>query len=154
MLAWNMVVLNDPIYRSNEPWALELAQAAVRKVPNDGDFWSALGICFYRVGNWKEALVALEKSMELSGGGDSERWFFLAMAHWQLGDKKEARAWFRKARQWMAKNDPDSDELRVFRAEAAMLLETDKSFLFNNSIQSAVEWLGRKVIEWIHANIL
>jgi serine/threonine protein kinase len=154
LLAWHMAVLNNPRIRENEPWALELAQAAVELAPNDGDFWSVLGICHNRVGNWKESLSALEKAMELSGGGDSEEWFFVAMAHWQLGDKKEARTWFDKATEWMEKNDPDSGELRMFRDEAAALLEIDKPFRFHDSIRRAVEWLGQKVVDWINANII
>ena len=44
------------------------------------------------------------------------------MAHWQLGDKKQARQWYDKAVSWMDKNKPQDDELRRFRAEAEALL--------------------------------
>jgi hypothetical protein len=60
--------------------------------------------------------------MELRKGGDSHDWFFLAMTHWQLGAKDKARAWYDRAVQWMDKNQPDNEELRRFRAEAAELL--------------------------------
>jgi len=50
------------------------------------------------------------------------RIFVLAMAHWQLGHKKEARQWYDKAVQWMDMNKPQDEELRRFRAEAALLL--------------------------------
>ena len=33
-------------------------------------------------------------------------WFFLAMAHWQLGEKDKAREWYDQAVQWMDKNQP------------------------------------------------
>jgi hypothetical protein len=49
--------------------------------------------------------------------------FFLAMAHWQLGHKTEARQWYDRAVQWMEKNKPKDDELRRFRAEAAKLFQ-------------------------------
>ena len=59
--------------------------------------------------------------------GDSEDWFFLAMAHWQLGDKQAARKWYDQAVAWMDKNQPDNVELRRFRSEAEELLKiTDK----------------------------
>ena len=45
------------------------------------------------------------------------------MAHWQLGKKDKARAWYDRAVQWMNKNQPNNRELRRFRAEAAELLE-------------------------------
>ena len=69
-------------------------------------------------GDWKAAIAALEKSMELRKGGDSNDWFFLAMAHWQLGEKDKAREWYDRAVQWMDKNQPKNEELRRFRAEA------------------------------------
>ena len=61
--------------------------------------------------------------MELGNGGDSFDWFFLAMSHWQLGQKDKAREWYDRAAQWMDKNQPTDEELRRFRAEAAELLE-------------------------------
>jgi hypothetical protein len=56
-------------------------------------------------------------------GGDAGQWFFLAMAHRQVGEKDKAREWYDKAVEWMDKNEPKNDELRRFRAEAAELLE-------------------------------
>jgi uncharacterized protein HemY len=82
-----------------------------------------VGVAHYRTGDWKAATLALEKSMQLRKGGDSFDWFFLAMAHWQLGAKDKARAWYDRAVQWMDKNQPKSKELRRFRAEASQLLE-------------------------------
>ena len=60
--------------------------------------------------------------MELRKGGDSNDWFFLAMAHWQLSDKEQARKWYDQAVEWMEKNKPEDEELLRFRAEAAALL--------------------------------
>jgi hypothetical protein len=65
--------------------------------------------------------------MALRKGGDSFAWFFLAMAHWQRGDKKQARQWYDTAVRWMEKNKPQDDELRRFRAEAAALLGVEDS---------------------------
>ena len=79
----------------------------------------------YRAGEWKAAIVALEKSMALRKGGDSFDWFFLAMAHWQLGEKEEARKWYDRAVVWMDKNRPKDEELRRFREEAAKLLKVE-----------------------------
>jgi hypothetical protein len=60
--------------------------------------------------------------MEVRKGGDSNDWFFLAMAKWRLNEKDEARKWFRKAVGWMEKNQPKNEELRRFRVEAGALL--------------------------------
>ena len=63
--------------------------------------------------------------MELRDG-DSFNWFFLAMAHWQVGEKDKARQWYAKAVAWMDKNKPTDAELTRFRAEAKALLESKK----------------------------
>ena len=82
-----------------------------------------LGVAYYRSGRWEEAIEALSTSMDLlHGQSDGFNTFFLAMAHWQLGHKDEARRWSDRAVQWMAKNGANNDELRRFRAEAAALL--------------------------------
>jgi tetratricopeptide (TPR) repeat protein len=44
------------------------------------------------------------------------------MAHWQQGEKEQARKWYAAALVWAEKWNPRSDELRRFRAEAASLL--------------------------------
>ena len=60
--------------------------------------------------------------MELSSGGDSRHWFFLGMAHWQIGDKDDARKWYDRAVNGLRKNLPTYHELRRFRAEAEELM--------------------------------
>jgi hypothetical protein len=60
--------------------------------------------------------------MELRNGGDAFDWYFLALAHWQLGHKDDARTWNEKAVSWMDNNQPENKELLRFRAEAAELL--------------------------------
>ncbi len=74
--------------------------------------------------DWKAAIEALQKSAALYKGDFlSINGFFLAMAHWQLGHKDEARDWYDKSVQWMEKNRPDDQELIRFRAQAAALLD-------------------------------
>ena len=91
-------------------------------IPKSGIFVNTLGVAFYRAGNWKQAIAVLTRSMELRQGGDRFDWFFLAMAHWELGHKDESRQWYERAVTWMEKHRPNDDELRRFRAEAAGLL--------------------------------
>jgi tetratricopeptide (TPR) repeat protein len=84
---------------------------------------NTLGVAQYRSGNWNAAAETLTKSMELAQGDLlSFSAFFLAMAHWQLGEKEKARDWYDKAATWMDGNIPDHEELGRFRAEAAELL--------------------------------
>jgi tetratricopeptide (TPR) repeat protein len=120
-LAWLLATCHDTHFRDADQ-AVRLATKAVELAPNVGNLWNTLGVANYRAGKWKTAIGALEKSMALRKGGDSADWFFLGMAHWQLNEKKKARAWYDKAVQWMEKHQPKNEQLRRFRAEAAKLL--------------------------------
>jgi tetratricopeptide (TPR) repeat protein len=101
---------------------VELAKKAVELAPGQGLYWNTLGVAHYRAGDWEAAIAALDKAKQLHNGGDIYDWFFLAMTHWQLAHKEEARKWFDKAVEWMEKNRPSDEDLRRFRAEAAELL--------------------------------
>jgi tetratricopeptide (TPR) repeat protein len=121
-LAWLFATCPDPRFRDSGT-ALRFAQKAVELAPTVGNHWNTLGAAHYRAGEWKAAVEALSKSDELLKGQKlGFRAFFLAMAHWQLGEKDKARQWYEKAVQWMEKNLPKNEELRRFRAEAAELL--------------------------------
>jgi uncharacterized protein HemY len=102
--------------------AVEAARKAIALVPNQGWYWNTLGVAHYRAGDWKAAAAALEKSVALRNGGDSFDWFFLAMTHWRLDQKDQARKRYDEAVRWMEKHQPANKELRNFRSEAAKLL--------------------------------
>jgi serine/threonine protein kinase/tetratricopeptide (TPR) repeat protein len=102
--------------------ALSLAQETAELAPKNGMFWRTLGVAHYRTGNWTAARGALEKSIQL-GFQRSSSFFFLAMAHWRLGEKDKARGWYDRAVRWMDRNQPKSEDLRRFRAEAEELLK-------------------------------
>lgn len=102
--------------------AVSLAKKVIELKPLDGAGWNTLGVAQYRAGDWPAAVEALTKSTELRDGGDAFDWFFLAMAHWQLGDKELARKWYGQAIGRMEKKQPSDDELEQFRAEADELL--------------------------------
>jgi len=107
--------------------ALAWAQKAVERFPNAA-VWNTLGVAQYRVGDWQQCIGSLKKSEELAPGQNlAFNAFFLAMAHWQLANKDEARQAYDQAIEWMAKNAPHDDELRRFRAEAEQLVGVQKS---------------------------
>jgi tetratricopeptide (TPR) repeat protein len=120
--AWNVVGSSNatPVVAKT---CVPLAKRAVELAPAAGHIWNTLGVAHYRAGNWKEAVAALDNSMELSAGGEALNWFFLAMAHWQLGNKERARKWYTPAILWMHQRQSTDAELRQFRAEAAALLK-------------------------------
>ena len=120
-LAWFLANAADPDLRQPAQ-AVELATKAVELAPKEGAMWNTLGVARYRNGQWKEAITALEKSVELGKRGGASDWLFLAMAHWQVGNKEEARRWYDKAIEWMEKRKSKNEELLRFRAEAEELL--------------------------------
>jgi tetratricopeptide (TPR) repeat protein len=125
-LAWFLVTIPEPGLR-DAALAVRLAKKAVTVQPESAHCWNTLGVAHYRNGDDKAAVADLKTAMSLRAGGDSFDWFFLAMAHWRLGNRDEARMWFKRAVQWMDQNKPRNDELRRFRAEAeGMLTEADK----------------------------
>jgi len=120
-LAWFLATAAESRAR-NPTRVIELARQAITLAPEEGGFWNTLGAAQYRAGEWKAAVASLQRSMELSEGGDSHNWFFLAMALWQLGDKDEARDWYRKAVDGMTGTNAEDAGLLRFRHEAAALL--------------------------------
>jgi tetratricopeptide (TPR) repeat protein len=119
--AWWLATAPE-VERRNPLRAVELGKNAIEMDPAKGSYWNTLGVAQYRAEDWHATLQTLAKSMQLSNGGDSFDFFFLAMAHWQLGDKEQAGQWYDKAVQWMDRNRPQDEELKRFRAEAAALL--------------------------------
>jgi serine/threonine protein kinase/Tfp pilus assembly protein PilF len=120
-LAWFLVTCPDSGF-CDAGRAVELAEKAVELSPKKWHYANTLGVAYYRAGDWDKAIETLNKSMAFRDGDDSFDWFFLAMAHWQRGEKDEARSWYDKAVRWMEENKPDDEELIRFRAEAAELL--------------------------------
>ena len=73
----------------------------------------------YRAGDLTGAVAALDESRRLLGEQyESFNTFFLALAHWRLGDRAAARRWYDQAVTWMDKNQPKDAELVRFRQEA------------------------------------
>jgi eukaryotic-like serine/threonine-protein kinase len=122
-LAWFLALCADPRFR-DPARAVSLAQKTVHQVPQSGSYWNTLGLVRYRAGQWRESVTALEKAMALRKGGNSSDWIFLAMAHWQLGEKEEARNWYEKAVTELKKFEYPLEEEGRWLAEATALLKT------------------------------
>jgi hypothetical protein len=122
-LAWLLATPAEP-HRRNPARAVELATKAVSLAPTEGAFWNTLGVAHYRAGDWKAAINALETSLKLQGDNGFD-YFFLAMSHWQRGEREQARQQYDKAIRWMEKRAPQVEELVRCRAEAAQLLRIE-----------------------------
>jgi serine/threonine protein kinase len=106
--------------------AVNLAEQAVRKKPNEYRFQNTLGVALYRAGQLGPAITALERSMELCSGGTAFDWFFLAMAHHRSGSPEQGRAWYQKGVTAMKNMRPEHYELVGFEAEAKEVLGIGK----------------------------
>jgi tetratricopeptide (TPR) repeat protein/serine/threonine protein kinase len=122
-LAWELGTCPDPQLREPAE-ALTLAQKAWDRSPGRVDIPKVLGVAHYRTGDWKSAVDVLEKAVHTNAR------FFLAMAHWQLGEKEQARECYDRAVKWLAAQEQSAqiqEESRRFQAEAAQLLELKNS---------------------------
>ena len=120
-LAWLLVTSQEPCLR-DDARALRLAQQAVAARPESADYRNTLGVASYRSGDDRSAVTELETAMRLQAGGTPFDWFFLAMAHWRLGNRDEARMFFNRSVEWMANRKSHNDELFRIRAEAQAML--------------------------------
>jgi tetratricopeptide (TPR) repeat protein len=119
-LAWFLAICADPNFR-DPARAVSLARVAVKQSPENGAFWSTLGVAQLRQGQWQAAVVSLENADRIHQGRDEGTLWFLAMAKWRLGDKERARTCYDRADQ-LAKvyEYPRTEEAR-FRDEASQL---------------------------------
>jgi tetratricopeptide (TPR) repeat protein len=119
-LAWAISSAPD------DPWfdpvkGLTLARKAVELEPNKWLYLNTLGVAEYRNRHWSEAIQVLQDSLTLTGG-DAHDLFFLAMAHFQQGNKNEARSYYARATSWLERKHSKDPELRRFRDETASLM--------------------------------
>jgi tetratricopeptide (TPR) repeat protein len=121
-LAWTLGSRPEPAW--NDPHsAIPIAKRATDIDPAKASRWHTLGVIQYRAGRYADAIGSLERSAALKSGGDSFDWFFLTMAHWQLGEHQTARTWYARAVEWMDQHRSADPSLRLWREEAALLLD-------------------------------
>ncbi|MCA9264133.1 MAG: tetratricopeptide repeat protein, partial [Planctomycetales bacterium] len=104
---WPLVLLlancPDPTFRDPQR-AVELAQHILP--PNAGHYWRYLALAQYRAGNWQDAVNSIRRAMDLRQGGDALDRYLLAMAHWRLSEKEDARVVFDDAQRAIQAGEP------------------------------------------------
>src|SRR5262249_49739842 len=118
-----MLLADCPDEKQRDPkLGLQQADRGVKLMPQEANYVNTLGLCQYRVGDWKASRESLTRSIELRKGGDAYDAYFLAMALWQLGEKDEARKWLEKADRWTKENAADRDDLKRYHEEAVKVV--------------------------------
>ncbi len=136
-LAWYLVARPD--WRPDDAIrAVGLMERAVELDPEVGGHQWDLGMALYRANRYKDAVAAFEQAMEMGDEGQW-CWFFLAMAHWQLGDKEQARKWYDDSVAWMERNMAGDADAPRFRAEAAELMGIEQQGSGNGEQGTEVE---------------
>jgi serine/threonine protein kinase/WD40 repeat protein len=121
-------------YRAKElsPESQQLILRKIERVnrlwPDQPEYVANLGKCQYRAGMHREALANVLRARELyrESGQDlkPEDWAFIAMAHWRLGERKEARETMRHVATLMADLQDEVEPWnRLFYEEAVSLIE-------------------------------
>ena len=120
-LAW--LLLNHPDRASRDPeTALAFSNQVVQRCSDCGTYWNTLGVAYFRAGDFKAAITALDQAISLNGEGTPFDHIFLAMAHARLGDPAQAQQWLAQAVTGKEQGYPGHSELGRFCDEAASIL--------------------------------
>jgi eukaryotic-like serine/threonine-protein kinase len=124
-LAWELA--SGPDSGRDLARALRLVERAVESDPARGIFLNTLGVVQYRMGRYDAAIATLERNLAKNRGQlAGYDLVFLAMAHHRLGHRREARACYDRALQWIGRQNDlskqNAEELAAFRAEADAVL--------------------------------
>jgi serine/threonine protein kinase/WD40 repeat protein/tetratricopeptide (TPR) repeat protein len=109
--------------------ALPHALRAVALGGMDSRYRHCLGVVYYRLGRWKEAVKEFEAALAIRGGKSTAYYdYFLAMCHARLGALPRAREHLARAVQWAQEHQKEvlpaqAEEMKAFRAEAEAALK-------------------------------
>jgi serine/threonine protein kinase/tetratricopeptide (TPR) repeat protein len=120
-LAWFLAHCPDVQFRDPE-LSVASATRACELAPLDGNQWVRVGAASYRSGDWRGAVAALEKSAARGNALAPADRLFLAMSHWQLGEKQKSQECYDRVHAYVREHGPVDEELRRFLAEAEALI--------------------------------
>jgi tetratricopeptide (TPR) repeat protein len=122
------LLLSCPVTKVRDPQrACSLLENVIISTPEHAGAWKMLALARYRTGQPKRALQAVKEARYWSGRDYGFAGFVEAMAHWQLGEKDEARQCYEQTAKWLENTDPGDEDLCLERDEAAALLGINPS---------------------------
>ena len=123
-LAWQLIGRSKE--RRRAELALPLIEKAHSQAPGQREIVHTLGVTYYRLDRYQEAIATLKRAAKLGGPEPTaSELYFLAMCRHRLGDAAGAKRDFDAAVRWQdAAKLPAAriEELRSFRAEAEAVL--------------------------------
>ena len=127
-LAW--AYLTAPVALRDLKAALPLAETAVRLANGNANYRNTLGVAYYRIGRYREAVELFRPNLDKPDYQDlANDLYFLAMSHFRLGETARARDDLDWAIRWTngQRDAPAArrDELAQLRAEAEEVLEVN-----------------------------
>ena len=125
------LAIDRKINRQTAAWIVELGHDVLEVTDEENwiyyDTVRCLGIAYYRLENYDLALAELKRAYELGDQAEALEWTFLAMTHWQLGNKDEARNWYSRAVDWHATRRADSEVKRAMEEAADLMGDTTRA---------------------------
>ncbi len=132
-VAWSLVLAARAVSDHEAP--VRLAEIALKGYPAAGrdSILNTLGAALYRAGRLEDAIHRLKEGIRLRNGQELPAdCVFLAMSHFRLGHRDEARRWLDRCRNRQPSADPnqfwDELEIRLLRSEAEALVLYDPIF--------------------------
>jgi predicted oxidoreductase (fatty acid repression mutant protein) len=127
--AWDAVRF-APVTPETAAKALAAARRVIELAPDQGFYFNTLGVALYRASEFKEALDTLTRSDAINAKGEDGPLpgdiAFIAMSHWQLGHKDEARTSLATLRDLAAKERWKDDEETIRHLAEAEALIAEK----------------------------
>ncbi|APZ96604.1 tetratricopeptide repeat protein [Fuerstiella marisgermanici] len=119
--AWDLAVGEGV---SPERWLLAIAYGELAtKLKEDPGHLNNYGVALFQNGDYVKAIDVFEKADSMIEGGDREHRMFLAMAHWHVGNHKEARKFYEQGFCWQEEQNELDEVLQRFSKMAEELME-------------------------------
>ena len=109
----------DKLPRNGRPGVT--VREAVAITPTSWPNLDTLSLAAFRCGEWKESLDARRKMIEMRPTRLEDK-LFLAMTHWHLGAKDEARKWHAEASAEFEKDPQKHEAVGPIKQEADLLI--------------------------------
>jgi tetratricopeptide (TPR) repeat protein len=133
-LAWFLATAPDSGLRDG-PRAVTVAKGLVDQEPDNVDYRRALGAAYYAIRDWRAAIAALEEVGRHPDARSREfTWFCSAAAHWQLGERDEARRSHDRAVELLKRHPATTHFLRRIRSEVETVMGINRDRATERSV--------------------